>query len=215
MTINPVSVYTKTVRYKKDYIEVDLKIPIFHGPLFSNALDKVNRSIESDIMEFRRQMEEAAQEYVEVPLREGREVEPYVISDVYRVTFNRNNLLSIVIIYNEYIEGKNYFIKVSYNFDIRTGNPLSLQDLFKRGVDYKKLLDDAIQRKLQEDEDAYFPGAAEQFEGIRVGQPFYLEGDSIVVFFGFHQIAPTEAGIPVIRLPFQMFRGALKAELVM
>ena len=215
LNINPVTVYTKEVRYKKDYIEADLRIPVFRGPMFQTALNRINTSIESDIMEFNRQMEEAAREYVQIPILEGIDVIPYIISNVYRVTYNRNNIISIILIYYELVGGRDYYIKVSYNYNLATARPLSLGDLFRENIDYKRLIDEAIRREIQRNPEAYFPGTADRFQGIEVTQPFYIENESIVIFFGFHQIAPTEAGIPVISLPFTLFGNALRPELLL
>ncbi len=214
LNINPVTVYTKELRYKKDYIEVDLRIPVFQGPMFQPAVNRMNTAIESDIREFNRQMEEAAKEYVEGPMLEGRDVIPYRISNVYRVTYNRNNIISIVLTYYEFVGGRDYYIKVSYNYNLLTGRPLSLSDLFRENIDYKKLIDEAIRSEVRRNPEAYFPGTIERFQGITVGQPFYIENERIVIFFGFHQMAPTEAGIPVIALPFTLFGNALRTELL-
>lgn len=213
-TINPVTVQTKEVRYKKSYIEVDLRIPIFQGSMHQAALNRINLAVESDIMEFNRQMEEAAKEFVERPMLEGIDVQPYIISNVYRITYNRNNIISMVLVYYEFVGGRDYYIRVSYNYSLLTGRPLSIGSLFRENVDYKRLIDDAIRNELQRNPGAYFPGTAERFQGIAVDQPFYIEDDCIVIFFGFHQIAPTEAAIPVISLPFSLFGSALRPELL-
>ena len=214
LNINPVTVQTKEVRYKKPYIEAYLRIPVLQGPMFQAALNRINSAVENDIMEFNRQMEEAAKEYVERPMLEGVDVKPYIISNVYRITYNRNNLISIVLVYYEFVGGRDYYIKVSYNYNLLTGNPLSIGDLFRENVDYRRMINEAIRNEIQRNPGAYFPGTAEQFQGIAVDQPFYIENDHIVIFFGFHQIAPTEAAIPVISLPFRLFGNTLRPELL-
>jgi hypothetical protein len=206
----PVTVTTKEIRSQNPGLQVDLKMPEIRGILNKNVERTINNSIQSDVIEFRRQMEEAAKENVEKSTAAGRRVVPYVVSAVYELTYNKHNIMSLSMVYNELINGRHSYIKVPYNFDTVTGGSLSLKDLFRPGVDYRSLINKEVRRQLLQNREKYFPGTAENFKGVAEDQPFYLQNGHLVVFFGFHEIAPTEAGLPVFRIPLSNFRNEIK-----
>lgn len=213
-TENPILINPKEIEDTKEYIKVDLIIPVLHGCKSTEIQDHINTSIENDAMEFKNQMEQAAKEYAEEAKRKGEPIDPYTISTIYRVTYNQNNIISISVIYHEYIDGKNHYIKTAYNFDTETGKSLGLKDLFKEGVDYRKIIDTEVRKELIRNKDNYLPDAATKFKGIAMDQPFYIEDDNLAIFFGFHQIAPIESKIPIIKIPFSSLKDHLKPTLL-
>lgn len=206
------SVATKPIAFENKYIKENLRIPILKGTKNQAVLNQINKNVENDIMEFKGQMEEAAREGEEEAIKKGTKFIPYNISNVFNINYNKDNIVSLTILYHEYLGGKNYFIKTSYNYDTETGRSLSLKDLFKPGTNYKDLLNNLIRRHLSQNKDLYFPGTAENFKGIAEDQPFYIEGDNLVIFFGFNEIAPVESQIPVIKIPFAQLQNALKPQ---
>ena len=207
---NPIKIITKEVIYSNEYIKGNLKYPEIEGIENQQIQDFINNSIKNDIMEFKDQMNVAAKETAEEARRQGREFIPFVISCIYEVTYNKNNIISISIIYHELINGIHSYIKVSYNFNLKTGEPLSLKDLFKEGVDYQSVIDKAIRQELALNEERYFPDTLENFKGIARDQPFYIENGDIVIYFGFHEIAPVASQIPVIKIPFYLLSNYVK-----
>jgi rubrerythrin len=208
----PVTVTTKPVKAKDELIEIDLRIPVISGIPNRNIQRLINENIENDVMEFKRQMEAASKEGSEEAKAQGKPFIPYIASTNYAVTYDKNNILSISILYHEYVGGRNVFIRSSYNYDIKTGTSLGLRELFKPGVPYRELINTEVRRQIQASPDIYPPGAAQNFKGIAADQPYYLEGDNIVVYFGFNQLAPTISEIPVIRIPIAKFKNQLRPE---
>lgn len=208
--VNHIQIKTNEILYEDEYIKEDLKYPEIDGLANRQAQDFINNSIESDVMEFKRQMEVAAKEAADEARRNGAEFVPFVISSIYDVTYNENDILSISLIYHQYINRLNSYIQVSYNFDLSNGKPVSLKDLFKDGVDYQEVINKEIRKELLLNREKYFPNAAENFKGIAKYQPFYLENGDIVVYFGFHEIAPVASQIPVIKIPFSALRNYVK-----
>lgn len=209
---NEVLVKTKEINYENAYIKENLKVPILYGTTNGSILNNINSNIENDVIEFKKQMEEAAKEYAEEKGRKGEQFSPYSISNIYTVTFNEDSIISISIIYYELIDNKRYYIRTTYNYNLDTGRSMSIGDLFKEGVNYTQLINMEIRRKLQDDFKGYFPGAAENFKGIAKDQPFYIENGELVLFFGFNEIAPIVSEIPVIKLPFSLFSGYIKQQ---
>lgn len=207
---NPVTVATKEVKDQKPYIQSDLKIPVLQGIPNANIQASINNSMQSDVLEFKRQMEEAAQEYGDKASQSKEKFIPYKISSVYELTYNKSNIISILMIYHEFVGGLNSYIKVPYNYDITTGKSIMLKDLFTPGVDYKLLINKEIRKELINNKQKYLPETVDNFKGVTEDHPFYLENGSLVVFFGFHEIAPTQAKIPIFNIPLASFGNAIK-----
>lgn len=209
-----VSVSTKDINLNTSYIKENLRIPKLTGDKNQNIYNQINKNIEDDIMEFKRQMEEAAQQSEEESKKIGKKFIPYSISNVYTISYDKNNILSLTILYYENLGGKNYYIKTSYNYDTNTGRSLSIGDLFKPGINYKALINSEIRKQLTQNKNKYFPGTLENFKGIAEDQPFYIEGNNLVIFFGFNEIAPLESQIPVIKIPLTQFQNLLKPQFI-
>ncbi len=207
---NPIQIQTKDISYSDEYISGNLKYPEIKGLEDKEVENFINNSIQSDIMEFKRQMGEAAKETAEEAKERGEEFEPFIISSVYEVTYNKNDIISISIIYHEFINGIHSYIKVSYNFNIKNGKPLSLKDLFKSGVDYQKIIDKEVRNELILNKEKYFPDTLENFKGIAEYHPFYIDNGDVAVYFGFHEIAPVASQIPIIKIPFYKLRDYVK-----
>jgi hypothetical protein len=208
----PISVTTQDVNLSNNYIKENLRIPKLTGLKTPAISSQINKSIENDIMEFKRQMEESAKESEETAKKTGSKFIPYSISNIYDITFNKNNIISLTILYHEYVSGKNYYIKTSYNYDTSTGKALSIGDLFKPGTNYKEIIDNLIRKQLYQNKNQYFPGSLENFKGIAEDQPFYLEDNNLIVFFGFNEIAPLQSQIPTVKIPLSQLQNSLKPQ---
>ncbi|MBB6216231.1 hypothetical protein HNQ80_002330 [Anaerosolibacter carboniphilus] len=207
---NPVTFKTKTIKSDTTAITLDLKIPVAQGLSNPQIQSNINKQVEDDILEFKKGMEEAAKDNAAEAKKKGKAVIPYIASNIYSVTYNKASILSINILYYERIQGKHSYIKVPYNYSLLTGKSLSIEDLFREGSNYKEVINQQIKQQLQANRDKYFAGTPEQFKGIAEDQPFYLENGHVVIFFGFHQIAPTESQLPVFKIPFSSLSSILK-----
>lgn len=204
-----VTIQFKSIKEKKKYIDENLKIPILSGIKNKKIQNQINASVEGDIMEFKHQMEEAADEDGAKAKKDGKKFINYSISNNSTITYNKNNIISISILYYEFVGGRHFYIRSTYNFDTNTGKSIGLKDLFQPGVPYKELINKEIKNELMSHKEEFSSDAAENFKGIVDGQPFYLEDGNIVLFFGFNEIAPTIAEIPIIKIPFSAFKGSI------
>ena len=209
-TNNIVTIKFKDNKKYTKYIDENLKIPILDGIKNKTVQDRINASLEDDIMEFKRQMEEAAEENGSKAEKDGKNFIKYSISNNSTITYNKNNILSMSTLYYEYIGGLNSYIRAPYNFDIETGKPLGLKSVFNPGVPYRELINNEIRKQLILNKEIYPPDAAQNFKGIAEDHPFYLEDGNIVLLFGFNEIAPTISEIPVIKIPFSAFKDTIK-----
>lgn len=209
---NPISVGAKEIKHSDSKIHEHLRIPIVRGNISPKVLEFINSNLENDIMEFKTQMENAAEENVLEKKKLSKPVVPYNISNIFSLTYNRNNIVSITITYNEIIDEKTYYVRTTYNYDITNGKSLSVMDLFKPGIDAKRIIDDEVRREIASNPQGYFPGALKNFKGIAEDQPFYLEDNNLVLFFSFNEIAPVASDIPVIKMPLARFGNYIKPQ---
>ncbi len=111
----------------------------------------------------------------------------------YRVTYNRNDLISIVTSQYEYTGGAHGMTyQASYTMDLKTGKVYSLPDLFKSDAGYVAAISEQVKKQFAELE---YPTLT-PFESIRNDQDFYVKGDSIVVYFQLYEYTPYAAGFP-------------------
>lgn len=209
ISTNNIKVQDKKINESKEYIKANLLYPMLSGIENTSVQENINNSIESDIMEFKKQMDLDAREGWQKAKDENKAFDPYIISTVYEITYNQNDIVSISIIYNEYVNKRNYFIRTSYNFNIKTGKSLSIGSLFKEGIDYQNIINNQIRAEILKNPQKYRPETIKDFEGIAKDQPFYLQNGNIVIYFGFHQIATSGADIPVITIPFSAFGNSI------
>ena len=76
----------------------------------------------------------------------------FVADASFEVKKNTPNAISILVKYYKYSGGAHgYYEYVPYNIDLRSGNNLSLKELFKTEVDYKIIIDKEIEKQIKED----------------------------------------------------------------
>lgn len=206
----PLAVATTKMTDTNEKITEYLQIPVFHGNIDKKILENINSNVKNDILEFKRQMEEAADENAENFKKQGKKVIPYQISNTYSITYNKNEILSLSLIYQEFISGKNSFIRTTYNYNLQTGESMPLRSLFKQGADYIGALNQKIREKLK----VSYPEITAQFKGIAEDQPYYLDNNTLIIFLRFNEIAPIVSDIPVIRIPLAELSSILKPQLL-
>jgi len=134
------------------------------------------------------------------------------------VTANFNNILSITIHY--WSTYKTPFLREEYayfsetiglNFDLRTGNEITLKELFTDNIDYLPVLNDEVKQWLDrmyatdESENAYLGEPIrliQPFTGLNEAQDFYLSDSGITLIFDYDnpefetEMSAVEAFIP-------------------
>ena len=138
----------------------------------------------------------------------------FVADASFEVKKNTPNAISILVKYYKYSGGAHgYYEYVPYNIDLRSGNNLSLKELFKTEVDYKIIIDKEIEKQIKElgkkdkDLDKIY-----DFYGIKENQKFYLEDDNIVIYFDLSDIAPYAAGIPEFPIIIENIKKQIKED---
>ena len=70
------------------------------------------------------------------------------------------------------------------------------------------IVNNFIKEDINNKPENYFKGD-EGFKGISENQPFYIDEDGIVIYFGLYEIAPYYIGIPKFKLKFDEFNKYL------
>ena len=135
---------TQTITKNNKYINSIINIPIIM--IDNKEISKnINDEITNSIMKFFNDSQKQAKEYNDaLP-----EVENKFVANVdFDVKKNSDNILSILIKYYKYAGGAHgYYENVAYNIDIRNGNFLTIDNLFKEGSDYKNIINEEIKEK--------------------------------------------------------------------
>jgi hypothetical protein len=221
-----VQVTAKEEKYSDDYLEVNLKIPVIAGMADTGLQSRLNTLFESSAAERKKAITEQAREYVEEAARGDFPLWTFQLYSDYRVTCNRNGLLSITCEFYEYTGGAHGMtFRNSYNIDLSTGRQLALKDLFKEDTDYKEIINREIERQIAADPDKFFTGEEWGFKTISDNQAFYLEDagtaedgvspagnvPGLVVYFDLYEIAPYAAGFPEFKIPWNLFGDTVQA----
>nr|WP_275980235.1 RsiV family protein [Halalkalibacter alkaliphilus] len=90
--------------------------------------------------------------------------------------------------------------QVHVPIDLKTGTIYELKDLFKPDSDYVKVISDIIEKQIQAEPQHYFP---DQYKGIQPDQPFYVDENSLTIYFEPYEIAAYAFGFPSFTIPFK------------
>ena len=96
----------------------------------------------------------------------------------------------------------NYNELYNYNFDLLTGQKITLKDVFNPNVNYIKLITDYTKYKINQNKTLYYDNV---FIEITEDQAFYLTDNSIVIYFDVDSIADKSLGIPKFKMEFKKF----------
>ncbi|WP_052356670.1 DUF3298 and DUF4163 domain-containing protein [[Clostridium] dakarense] len=216
---NPLYIYRKNINKESEFFKYDISYPIlmpfatYFNTSFYNMtiINKINQTIYNDIIkyknEIKKQSKEYEKEYINIFSKSKEDYVKYqyeLIVD-YKVTYNKNHIISIPIQKYEFTGGAHGMTYLdSYNYDLRDGKRLRLSDMFKKDVDYKKIVDTFIEESINKNKELYFQDEG-KFTGISDSQQFYIEDDGVVVYFNLYDIAPYYVGIPKFKLTFDEF----------
>ena len=191
---------------KEDYeaLEVDLTIPVIQGLADKKIEEKMNQTIQDDILNFKYRIQTESEEYSQEAKKEGGEIKKYIATAYYIVHYQTDDLLSLSVFYYCYTGGAHgCTVQEAYNLNLVNGERITLPDILKGKKDYLKIINQEIKRQIQLNLEAYFDDAV--FHSISQEQPFYLIEDGIVIYFGLYEIAPYSSGIRYFKIPFSLF----------
>lgn len=204
------TVTSKVVKTKSNGIEIDFKIPVVSGLKDKKVQDKINSDLEKTVMDYKTKVEDEA----EFARKEGYFNNRFAAHSDYKLHYNKDNLLSITLtcyIYTGGAHGMTYMH--NFNIDTKTGENVTLKDFFSPNENYVEVINKAVRDKIAANPNNYFEDIVKRFKGILPDQPFYIENDNVVVYFGLYELAPYAAGIQEFKVPFKSFKEGVKTDL--
>lgn len=172
----PVQINTRRMNRPR----LDITYPVITGLENPSAQERINTAIMNVLNTMIRE-----QGYYENPKTD--------LDGSFEIKTNEKGILSLSLILDAYAGGAHGLRLIrSLTMDIQTGNILTLEQLFKPGVDYVQILSDIVQRKIKE-RNIYLLG---EFNRIRPDQDFYIADKSLVLYFQLYEITPYAFGFP-------------------
>ncbi|WNF36744.1 WG repeat-containing protein [Bacillaceae bacterium IKA-2] len=127
----------------------------------------------------------------------------YSYTGDFNVTFFQKNLLVMELYGDQYYFGAAHGMptKMYLKINMINGRFYELMDLFQEDSDYEGQLSSIIENMIKTDPkyNYVFPGA---YKKIAKDQPFYVNEDSLFIYFSPYEIGPYVAGFPTFEIPF-------------
>lgn len=175
---------TKSALIKLDYPKVRLNRP--------NVQKAINDVLKDSTLKF------AAGAEADIANKTGEE-QIYAYDSSYVVTYNQDNVLSLVMYqYSDTGGAHGMTYRQAFTFSLKDGKQLLLGDLFGANPNYKKELNAKL-NKLVKAEGGYLGG----FNGLTTEKYFYLKEDKVVLFFQLYEYTAYASGIPEYTFSFK------------
>lgn len=205
--INKLEIIEKSIEEITDKYEVKVKYPMLQGGE-KEVIDKINKVIADYTLDWINDIKLLGEEYSKEYKKSGNEMPKMEAYSLFE-SFHTDELISLPVTYYQYTGGAHGLTtKVAYNYNLKTGKILKLKDLFKEGFDYKRIIDKKVREDIEKEKDIYFENGA-LFKGISENQAYYLNRDSIIVYFQQYEIAPYSSGIREFKIPYEELKEGL------
>lgn len=98
------------------------------------------------------------------------------------------------------------------NFELSTGRQLTLSDLTADRAALTARLTEAVAAEIAADPDSYFPGAADQLDGLVTDDNWCFTDEGLTVLFDPYVLAPFAAGVLRFTVPYDQLSDLLDAQ---
>ncbi|MBP1890102.1 hypothetical protein J2Z53_001686 [Clostridium moniliforme] len=202
-TVNEsVLVENNQINKKDSCIEIDVSYPKISGEKFNN----INNEIYNWTDKWIKEVEENLEDYKKSGYICNNR---YQLYSRYYLTKEGNNILSFYIDYYQFTGGAHGITtRKAYSIDENNGRVLKLNELFKKGYNYRQIIDDEIRKEINKNKENYFEDG-NSFKGIDDNTKFYINDDNLVIYYEQYEIAPYAAGIPEFKISLNKFNGNL------
>lgn len=131
----------------------------------------------------------------------------------FSIKFYKDQLLVIEIEGYDYPFGAAHGMpyRVYAHINLMNGDLYKLADLFKKDSDYVKVVSDIIAKQIKED-DTYSYVFPDSYKGIKADQPFFVDIETLSIFFEPYEIGPYAAGFPTFKIPFDEIMDIINTE---
>lgn len=132
----------------------------------------------------------------------GEEKLDYNYYGDFEVEFYKKDLVVLEMIGSQYYFGAAHPMptKIYSNINLITGKFYKLEDLFLKGSNYVEKISLIVGKQIKEKDIDVFPDA---YKGIAADQPFYVNENSLFVYYPPYEIAPYSSGFVTFEIPFR------------
>ncbi len=215
LSIQPLSAYaikTPNVVMTKQYKNLEnIKYPSLVSAPNNIAQNKVNKILFRHIQDSYNRYEKLMKDMVKIkkePMcKESPATCQYEYITNYQVKYNSNNKLSILLSDYQFTGGAHgNTVITTYNFDLKSGNQLTLDDYFSSEVEYEKVTNYALAYMKKRPE--IFYSDPSEFTNFKVTNQtnFYLADKGIELIFQQYEVGPYSSGNPTILIPTSVFK---------
>ncbi|WP_338836008.1 DUF3298 and DUF4163 domain-containing protein [Neomoorella thermoacetica] len=202
------------MKNETEFIDINLRIPVINGLQDERLESAINNAIEKSVNDQVACVKELLTDDMKKMIYQGFSPEFMLESD-YKVHYNQNGLLSIVISYQRYTGGAHGSSELqAVNVDLKTGRELMIKDFYQDGEDWEGIVKRAIYNQMLSDPEKYFPETIKWWRSkpLKPNQRFYIDGDNyIVVYFDEYEIGPYAIGMPEFKVPISKKPNEVKA----
>ncbi|MDQ0149951.1 DUF3298 and DUF4163 domain-containing protein [Eubacterium multiforme] len=202
-TINEsVLIENKQINKKDNCIEIDVSYPKISNEKFNNINNEIFNWTDNWIKEVEGVLEDYKKSGYICNIK-------YQLYSRYYLTKEGNNILSFYIDYYQFTGGAHGItMRKAYSVDKNSGKNLKLNELFKKGYNYKQIIDEEIRKEINKNKENYFDNGS-SFKGIEDNTKFYINDDNLVIYYEQYEIAPYAAGLPEFNISLNKFNGNL------
>ncbi len=192
-----------------EYLEVDVNIPVIMNMANTNLQTSLNNGFKQAVAELKTELTTNAIDNKKSAEEMDYPFHRYALYTRAGPYFENSKVLSLYVDYYFYSGGAHGATdRRAYNYDVASGKVLNLKDIFHPGYQYKSLIDAAIRAEISQRPEDFFP-LEMGFQGIAEQQNFYLQNDSLIIYFNQYEIAPYAAGIQEFCFPLRDFYKGL------
>lgn len=193
----------------ENYKEAFLKYPQVTGLKNSEGQKKINgvlhEHIQSSYKAYLKLMEEMENYKKGVDCKKQAPICEYSYSTYYDVKYNQDGRVSILFYDATYSGGAHGLEGVTtYNFNLKTGEKYSLDDLVS---DQSKYIDitDYVRKYMREHQEIFFDEGILKDFLVNKDTQFYFTDEGIDLIFQQYEVAPYAVGHPTISIPSSLF----------
>lgn len=186
------------------YFKEDIKSINFKTKNINEKINNINEKINDSINSIESKIKTQSKDYFD-NFSNNLKYNPYELNVSYKLTNESSSLTSLYMdIYSFTAGAHGNTLRNAYTIDNNTKDLLSLNNLFVKGYDYKKIISNEISKKISNNSNNYLETAF-NFKGITDDSNFYIEGENLVIYYQQYEIAPYSLGIPEFKIPLKLF----------
>ena len=190
VVVQGIDVEERTYNYRETNFIIEGRIPVFKEgdrTVSTGAHDKFQMMSEIIALESGRYFTE----------ERGSALHSFILKGDFS---KKNNKLGVdsFLVKTYYFTGGEHGMILESPYNFYKGKILNLEDIFKKDVNYKRLIKNKIEEIIIEEDPSLF------YENVTVREKefkFFFEEDNLVIIFNPYEIGPHESGIPAFKIP--------------